>query len=150
MDPRIFFIILFIGFPLLELYILIEVGSAIGAITTIFVIVFTGVLGALLLQQQGVRNMSRMRDSMQRGEIPALTMFESMFVFAAAILLIIPGLITDAIGLILLIAPLRLWLVKKIMGLQRFRPPGGRGGPQPPGGDSGRTIINGDYTREDD
>ncbi len=149
MDPRILFIILFIGFPLLELYILIEVGTSIGAITTIFVIVFTGVLGGLLLRQQGLRNMSRIRQSMERGEIPALAMFESMFVFAAAILLIVPGFITDAVGFFLLISPLRLWLIRKIMGLQRFKPPGDdqQG---PPAGGSGKHVINGEFTRDDD
>jgi UPF0716 protein FxsA len=149
MDPRILFIILFIGFPLLELYILIEVGSSIGAVTTIFIIVFTGVLGGLLLHQQGMRNMTRMRQSMEKGEIPALAMFESMFVFAAAILLIVPGFITDAIGLFFLITPLRLWLIRKIMGLQRFKPPGDdQQGPPAAGG--GRNIIDGEFTRDDD
>ena len=147
MDPRFLFILLFIGFPLLELYILIEVGTSIGAIWTIFIIVFTGVLGGLLLHQQGVSNMSRVRESMGRGEIPAMAMFESLFVFASAILLIVPGFITDAVGFFFLITPLRRWLISRMMGLQRFKsddkPPTPRGG-------SGKHIIDGEFKREDD
>ncbi len=149
MDPRLIAIILFIGLPLLELAILIKVGTSIGAIATIFIIVFTGVLGALLLRQQGLRNMSRMRQSMNSGELPALPMFESLFVFAAAVLLIIPGFISDTLGLFLLITPLRLWMIRRIMGLQRFKPPGGDDQPPPPSR-SGTHIIDGEFTRDDD
>lgn len=149
MDPRLLFALLFIGFPLLELYVIIKVGTEIGAVMTIFVIVFTGVLGALLLHQQGLQSMNRVRDTMQRGEIPALEMFESLFVFFAAILLIVPGFITDFIGFFFLITPLRRWLISRLLDLPRFRPP--RGGPRPPpaGGDGPR-VIDGEYKREDD
>jgi len=149
MDPRFIFILLFIGFPLLELYILIEIGSSIGAISTIFIIVFTGVLGGLLLHQQGVSNMSRVRESMGRGEIPAMAMFESLFVFASAILLIVPGFITDAVGFFFLIAPLRRWLIGKMMGLQKFNPPG-NDKPGPGTGGQTKNIIDGEFTRDDD
>lgn len=151
MDPRILLALLFIGFPLLELYLLIKVGSAIGAISTIFVIVFTGVLGSLLLRQQGLRNMTKVRQSMERGEVPALAMFESLFVFVSAILLIIPGFITDSVGLFILIAPVRRWLINKILGLSRFKPPGGdKPGPSAPSEGHDRITIDGEFTREDD
>ena len=121
MDPRIFIFLLFIGLPLLEIYLLIEAGSAIGSIPVIFIIVFTGVLGALLLKHQGAYSLSRVRQSMEKGEIPAMAMFESVFIFAAAILLLIPGLITDMMGILLLITPLRRLMIGRIMGLQRFK-----------------------------
>lgn len=151
MDPRIIILLLFIGFPLLELYLLIKLGAMIGAISTIFLIVFTGVFGALLLRQQGLSSMSRVRKSMERGEPPALNMFESLFVFIAAIFLIIPGLITDIIGLFLLLTPIRLWLIRKILGLPRFKqPPSGGSGPVVREDSQGKITIDGEYTREDD
>lgn len=149
MDPRILLGLIFIGFPLLELYILIQVGSSIGAILTIFVIVFTGVLGGLLLRQQGMRNMTKVRQSMERGEVPALAMFESLFVFVGAILLIIPGFITDIAGLFMLVAPIRRWLISKIISMPRFKPPVG-GEPGSTKASSGKHIIDGEYTRDDD
>lgn len=151
MNPRIILVLLFIGFPLLELYILIKIGGSIGAIYTIFVIVFTGVLGSLLLRQQGLRSMAKVRQSIERGEVPALAMFESLCVFVAAILLIIPGFMTDAIGLFFLIAPIRRWLVSKILGLSRFKPPANpRPGPSTPLGGNAKKPIDGEYTREDE
>lgn len=149
MNPRIILALVFIGFPLLELYILIQVGSAIGAISTIFVIVFTGVLGSLLLRQQGMRNMTKVRQSMERGEVPALAMFESLFVFIGAILLIVPGFITDIVGLFMLVGPIRRWLISKIISMPRFKPPAG-GDPGSSTASSGKHIIDGEYTRDDD
>jgi len=120
MDPRLLLALVFIGFPLLELYILIEVGAAIGGFSTIFIIVFTGVFGALLLRHQGTINISRIRKSMDTGEVPALAMFESVFIFAAAIMLLIPGFITDVLGLFFLITPVRRTLIRKVMGFSQF------------------------------
>jgi len=151
MDPRILLALLFIGFPLLELYIMIKVGGSIGAISTIFVIVFTGVLGSLLLRQQGLKSMLKVRQSIERGEVPALAMFESLLVFIASILLIIPGFMTDAVGLFILVAPVRRWLISKILGLSRFKPPGNdKPGPSAPSEGHDRITIDGEFTREDD
>ena len=100
---------------------MIEVGAAIGGVSTIFIIVFTGVFGVLLLRHQGMQNVSRMRKSMEKGEVPALAMFESVFIFAAAIMLLIPGFITDALGLLFLVTPVRQAIINKILGMPRFQ-----------------------------
>jgi len=151
MDPRILLLLVVLGFPLLEFYVLLEVGRAIGSISTIFVVVFTGVLGLLLMRHQGTYNLSRMRKCMDRGEIPAIAMFESVFIFVAAVLMLIPGFITDAIGLILLITPLRRLMVRRMMGLPRFTPPpAGQGGHQTGTSQNASQVIEGECKREDD
>jgi len=151
MDPRIILLVIFIGFPLLEFYVLLEVGAAIGSISTIFIVVFTMVLGLLLMRHQGTYNVSRIKKSMDKGEVPALAMFESVFIFFAAVLLLIPGFITDGIGVLFLITPIRRLLLKRVMGLSRFQPPGpssGQGGSAASSGPAG--IIEGECKREDD
>jgi len=151
MDPRILLLIIFIGFPLLEFYVLLEVGAAIGSISTIFIVVFTMVLGLLLMRHQGTYNLSRIKKNMDKGEVPALAMFESVFIFFAAVLLLIPGFITDGIGVLFLITPIRRLLLKRVMDLSRFQPPGsgqGQGGSPVDSGPAG--IIEGECKREDD
>ena len=153
MDPRLLLALVFIGFPLLELYIMIEVGAAIGGVTTIFIIVFTGVFGVLLLRHQGTVNISRMRKSLDQGELPALAMFESVFIFAAAIMLLIPGFITDALGLMFLITPVRLAIINKVLGLPRFQMYSSgfsENVSEFKAGSSDPNTIEGEYKREDD
>ena len=156
MDPRILLLVVIIGFPLLEFYILLEVGSAIGSVPTIFIVVFTMVLGGLLMRHQGTYNLSRVKKCMDKGEVPAIAMFESVFIFFAAILLLIPGFITDGIGVMFMITPLRSLLVRRILGLSRFKPPpGGPGsaGPSSPYGGGpagGGRVIEGECKVEDD
>jgi UPF0716 protein FxsA len=91
MNPLFIFILLVLGLPTLELYLLIEIGSDIGAIPTIFLVVFTAVLGGLLMRQQGVSTLMRVRQAMDRGEVPALEMLEGAVLLLGGLLLLIPG-----------------------------------------------------------
>ena len=63
--------LIFIVVPLIEIYLLIEIGSWVGAGTTIFLVVFTAVLGGILVQRQGMSTLLRVRQSMERGKLPA-------------------------------------------------------------------------------
>jgi UPF0716 protein FxsA len=149
MLPRLILAGILIGVPLLEIVLFIKIGGAIGTIPSVFIVVFTAVLGALLLRHQGFFTMQKLQDSMQRGEFPALVMLESVFFFIAAVLLLIPGFFTDTIGALLLIPPVRKVLVSKLSGFQQFGPPpGGPGGPSED--KSGSRVIEGEYKRDDD
>lgn len=147
--PRLLFLFLLL-LPLLEIYLLVKVGGLIGGIPTVAWVVFTGVFGLLLLRHQGVSTANRVQQLMQQGQLPTMAMLEGMAVLLSAILLMIPGFFTDALGLLGLIPPVRralLWLLLR-RGLIHT-PPVRRGGGQPPQR-SGPTTIEGDYTREDD
>ncbi|KPK39256.1 MAG: exlusion protein FxsA [Gammaproteobacteria bacterium SG8_47] len=140
--------------PLIEIYLLIKVGGLIGAWPTVFLVVFTAVLGALLLRQQGFATLNEIRGRLDRGEIPATSIVEGGLLLAAGALLLTPGFATDSIGFALLIAPLRRRLAQRILASAIVvtrappgGPPGGRPGGPPPGG--GR-IIDGEFQREDD
>ena len=111
------FLALFIATPLIEIYLFIEIGSAIGALQTILLIVVTAVIGVALLRQQGLSTLQKVQTQMQHGEIPAVGMLEGMMLFFAGALLLTPGFFTDSIGFILLIPPLRkaiaLWFLER-------------------------------------
>ncbi|MSP27478.1 MAG: FxsA family protein [Methylococcales bacterium] len=84
--------------PFAEIYFLLEVGSIIGAFPTILLVVFTAVLGAWLLRQQGFSTFRRFQESLARGEIPAYEMVEGPLILVGGALLLTPGFITDALG----------------------------------------------------
>ena len=95
--------LLFIGLPLLELYILIKIGSHLGAFLTIALIIFTGVLGLLLARLEGLRTLHQIRQSLSQGIVPAEEMVDSVLIFVGGVLFVVPGVITDFAALVLLI-----------------------------------------------
>lgn len=147
MNVRFLLALLFVALPLLELYVLIQVGSAIGAITTVALVVFSAVLGTLLVRHQGLQTLQNARRSMERGEPPAIEMLEGVMLVVGGIALLIPGFITDVLGLLLLLAPLRRALIIKLVS-RSGGPPRPPGDDQPGPPENPRTI-EGEYRRED-
>jgi len=146
---RILFI-LFITVPVIEIYLLIQVGSLIGALPTIGVVIGTAILGAFLLKQQGLSTLQRVQIQLSKGQIPAIEMLEGLILLICGALLLTPGFFTDTIGFLCLVPVLRRglarWLLKHI---NIVGPPGGFGG----GPQSGQTrhadYIEGDFRRDD-
>lgn len=101
------FLVIFVGAPLTELYLLIEVGSRIGALPTVALCLLTAALGGVLVRWQGIGVMMRLRETMARREVPAIEMLEGAAVLVAGVLLMLPGFVSDTLGLLLLIPPLR-------------------------------------------
>jgi UPF0716 protein FxsA len=95
--------LLFLGLPLLELYILIKIGSYLGAFLTIALIIFTGILGLLLARLEGLRTLRQIRQNLSQGIVPAEEMVDSVLIFVGGILFVVPGVITDIAALVLLI-----------------------------------------------
>jgi UPF0716 protein FxsA len=101
---------LFLAFtliPIIELYLLIEVGTIIGALNTVIIVIATGFAGAWLARLQGMQTMSRVRSSLQQGIMPTEELMDALLIFMAGIVLLTPGFITDAAGLLLLIPETR-------------------------------------------
>ncbi len=103
--PTLFLVVLII--PFVEIYLLIQVGGIIGAFPTILLVVFTAVLGAWLLKQQGLATFQRFQESLAQGVIPAYEMIEGPIILVGGALLLTPGFITDIIGFACLIPQLR-------------------------------------------
>ena len=141
-------LLLFLLVPLVEIYILIEVGGIIGALPTIGLCVLTAVVGAGLLRLQGFQTLRRAQDNLARGEIPAIEMFEGVALAFGGALLLTPGFVTDAVGFACLIPWSRRWLIRGALRRMEiyYGPPGGPGGPR-----QGRHYtIEGDFRRRDD
>ena len=92
-----------LALPLIEIALFIVIGQAIGLLPTLFGIVLTGVIGALVLRWQGVAVLREMQVRLQRGEMPARQMGDAMLIGLAGLLLLLPGYFTDLIGLVLLV-----------------------------------------------
>ncbi len=148
MNPLLIFLLLFVGIPLVELYFLIQVGSEIGAFSTIFLTIFTALVGGWMVRAQGFSTIMRVRETIDRGEVPALEMMEGSVLLVCGFMLLLPGFITDAVGFIFLIPPLRRWLLSAGLrgaGVMRPARPGQTGS-----ADKNQKIIEGEYRREDD
>jgi UPF0716 protein FxsA len=147
MNFRFPLFLFFLLLPLLEIYVLIKVGEAIGAIPTVSLVVFTAVLGALLLRHQGFYTLQKVRSSMDRGEAPARPLLEGAILLIGGFLLLLPGFITDVLGLLSLVPAVRRFVIRRFLTI------GFRSGPPPSGtqGPSGRPprTIEGEYRRED-
>jgi len=100
--------------PAVELIVLIEVGSVIGSVNTILIIVLTGVVGAYLARIQGFYIFQRVNSSLQSGNMPTEEMMDGLMVLVGGILLLTPGFITDIFGFSLLIPATRA-LIKRII-----------------------------------
>lgn len=141
---RILFL-LFLSVPLVEIYILIKVGGVLGAPLTVFLVVFTAVLGALLLRFQGLYTFRRVQSTLARGELPTVAMLEGVVLLLAGALLLTPGFFTDTIGFLALVPPLRRKLIWKL--IERGLPGPTAGGPTP--NQQGPRIIEGEFRRDD-
>ncbi|MDH3389645.1 MAG: FxsA family protein [Gammaproteobacteria bacterium] len=102
---------LFLVVPIIEIYLLIQVGQVIGAGWTILLVVLTAVIGVWLLRIQGLSTLTRAQQKLRENELPATEILEGMGLVVAGALLLTPGFFTDAIGFLLLFPPTRIWLV---------------------------------------
>lgn len=102
-----FLIVLFVAMPIVEIVILIEVGHRIGGLETLGLIIGTGVLGAALARAQGLKVIQGIRQDMAEGRLPAPRLVDGLMIIVAGVLMITPGLVTDAMGFMLLMPPVR-------------------------------------------
>jgi len=148
MNPIAVLFLLFILVPMVEIYFLIRVGGIIGAIPTIALVVFTALLGAMLLRFQGWATLQRTRMAMAQGQVPALEMLEGVLLIFAGALLLTPGFVTDTIGFLLLVPPLRQALIRWFLSKSNFHMP------PPPGASQDRRhdpyTIDGEYRHDDE
>ena len=137
---------LFLAIPIIEIYLLIQVGQVIGAGWTILAVVATAVIGVWLLRIQGLSTLMRAQQKMQTGELPAHEMLEGIGLIVAGALLLTPGFFTDAVGFLLLFPPTRIWLVTRVTSRMVVT---SSMGPQPGQSQSGNVLDGVKYHRED-
>ena len=91
---------IFVFVTLAEIYVLVSVGDAIGAWSTILLVIITALIGSTLLKQQGWSIMAKAQQSIAEGRTPALEMLEGVVILVSGVLLLTPGFITDGLGLL--------------------------------------------------
>ena len=106
--------LLFILLPLVELFLLIEIGRRIGTLSTLTIIVCTGIFGAFLARRQGIGVLREMRTELANGRLPASQLADGVIILLSAAMLITPGVLSDAFGFLCLIPSSRK-IIKKMI-----------------------------------
>jgi len=116
--PLLALIVVFIVVPLAELYVIIQVGQAIGALPTIAILLLDSVLGSMLLRAQGRAVWRRFNEALAAGRMPHREVVDGVLVIFGGAFLITPGFITDVVGVFLLLPPtralVRAWLARRL------------------------------------
>ena len=107
-------ILFIIGIPLIEIYLMIKIGGVIGSFNTIFLIFFTAITGIFFARLEGLNTLRSGFQQLIKNEIPIYEMISGAALAFAALLLIIPGFLTDLIGFLLIIPPTRKIFIKMI------------------------------------
>ena len=111
-------LIAFTIIPIIEIYLLIEIGSMFGALTAVTLVILTGFLGAFLARMQGLQTLYRIQDSLREGRMPSGELLDALLIVIAGLVLLPPGLLTDSAGFLLLIPATRnsikYWLRRQI------------------------------------
>lgn len=143
------FLLIFVGVPLMELSVLIEVGSDIGAFSTILLCLLTAAVGLSLIRMQGLKVIADLQNASQDGQPLVEPLVHGFFLLIAGVCLFFPGFVTDAIGGLLLIPPVRLALGRA--GLAGAAARGSKKFYYSHRSDSGKPtiIIDGDFTEAD-
>ena len=129
---------------------MIQVGGIIGAWPTVFLMVFTAVLGAFLLRLQGLMTLNKVQTSMARGELPTMAMLEGVVLILCGALLLTPGFFTDAIGFLGLVPPLRQVMIRGLLARGMVNAVGGAYNRRHPQSGDGPRTLDGEFHREDD
>ena len=100
--------------PLIEIAIFIKVGQTIGLLPTLALIIGAALGGGLLLRAQGLQVVSQMRSNMRSGQLPGRSIADAMMIGLAALLLVLPGFLSDIAALALLLPPIRGWIYARL------------------------------------
>ena len=104
--------------PIIEIYLLIEIGSIFGVLTAITLVILTGFLGAFMARMQGLQTLFRIQESLREGRMPSSDLLDALLIVIAGVVLLTPGFLTDTAGFLLLIPTTRnsiiSWLQRQI------------------------------------
>ncbi len=130
-----------LALPILEIYLLIQVGGLLGFLPTLFLLFAAAGLGTYLLQTQGWSTWMRLQQSLSRGELPADELLNGAVIVAGGALLLLPGFLSDVVGLLCLLPFTRrliaAWLVKSSLSVKTVH------------GTAESKVIEGEFKRED-
>lgn len=100
-------VLAFVVVPLVELYVIIQVGSAVGAMNVIGLLILVSIVGGWLMKQQGLGVIRRVQEQLHAGEVPGREIVDGFLILFGGALMLTPGFITDVLGMGLLLPPVR-------------------------------------------
>ncbi len=144
--------LLFLAVPIIEIAVFVQVGGEIGLWNTIGIVILTAVLGTWLLRREGISILFRIRENLEANRVPVKEMFDGVCLVVAGALLLTPGFVTDAVGFLLFVPPVRHYLASvvaaRVLANAEVRYTHTRtchsSGPTQPNGSG--PIIDGDFT----
>lgn len=155
--PFLILVFLFVGIPIIEISLFIRVSSVVGGFNTIAFVIFTTVLGAYLVKQQGLATLAKLQEEANAGRVPAQQILEGVALLFAGAVLLTPGFATDAFGFALLIPPVRVAIIKwaASKGLHgsanfQFNTASNTYPNSPASKQSDGAVIEGEYTSQQD
>ncbi|CAH7028621.1 Protein affecting phage T7 exclusion by the F plasmid [Vibrio chagasii] len=157
-------LLLFIFVPIIEIGLFIQVGGFLGLWPTIALVLITAFVGASLVRSQGIQTLMSVQGRLQQGEMPAQQILEGVMLAVAGVLLLTPGFMTDALGMLVLLPAPRAMIAKKMMVKNMsggFHAGGQAGFGQSPFGDDpfnrdpfdqskGGNTFEGEFEKKDD
>ena len=108
--------LLFVGVPLVELWLLLQVGEQMGTLPTLALVVGTGIVGANLARREGMRTIEKVNKAMAQGQMPQEALLDGLAIFLGGTLLLTPGILTDIVGFSLLFPLTRPVLLGMVSG----------------------------------
>ncbi|HBN48631.1 MULTISPECIES: FxsA family protein [Thalassospira] len=102
-----YFLAIFVAMPIIEIAVFIQAGELIGLWPTIGIVILTAVVGTSLMRAQGLQTLARAQAQIDQGEMPIGELFDGICILVAGVLLLTPGFVTDTMGFLLLVPPLR-------------------------------------------
>ena len=145
MNPLQLLFLVFLIIPFVEIYLLLQLGGIVGVMPTIFLVVFTAVLGAWLLRRQGFATWQRFQSSLEQGTVPAYEMIEGPILLLGGALLLTPGFFTDVFGFACLVPQLRRRIAQYVIETRLVQP----GSPFQQKNPKDKNVIEGEFKKED-
>lgn len=108
-------LLMFIFVPIIEIALFVQVGGMLGMWPTLGLVIITAFVGASLVRSQGIQTLMSVQSKLQQGELPAQQIVEGVMLAIAGVLLLVPGFMTDALGMLVLLPAPRAYLAKQLM-----------------------------------
>jgi UPF0716 protein FxsA len=112
-------LVLILAFPVVELVVMVQVASSIGPLNMIGLLILVSLVGVWLAKHEGLSVVNRIRRAQAAGEVPDKELIDGALILLAAFLLVLPGFVSDVLGVLLLLPPVR--IAVRTLALRRFK-----------------------------
>ena len=153
-----FLVVAFLLVPIVEIYVIVQVGQQIGALPTVLLLIFESALGAWIVRHEGRRAWGALQTAATSGQLPSRELADAALVLVGGTLLLTPGFVTDLVGFFFILPPTRplarrlligFFMRRAVVAVTRFGPAGPGGGPAyRPGSGPGR-VVQGEVVRDE-